>query len=728
MYFSKYIKYKNKYTTLKKQFGGNDYNISAIEISSPPDQPLQISQLCIYNSNGENIAHIYDSNGVKIAHMFEIEASEPFIRNTDIGSADKAVNGKCKNSNFPDMYHSKNNGSTFKIIFSKPQTYVDIVYYNRDVFFERMNGGKLMLYNDKKNLEFVMTEEKIQIFSNERIKNLLITEHDWNREEINKQKPHEEEKIKRNLYEHKLKEDREKKAIEAKKILDEKKIEIPEGYHLIPTVYHMEHEKTLIINAYLGEQHICDVEIHSNNMILLKILVNNQDLIIEFINRFSKNFDIIYLDIKFNFDKILAIDKYRDYIKHEITNKYIALIVNKPELTLFRQYDEIEGINKNYIDEHLDRVRRDINYCINLMWVSVQPLFSNNFLIHTKYFDKIEMWITNNPNAKIIFWYDGDTKFTTFFSIINTRLFFDSLNSKYPGKIYLRDLSINPFVMKINTLAPFLFGPVRLFNIDDNRLPLYFRVDLYRIIIAIYLLKYEEFTFFVYSDMDIEPYCNIDGKKSKCIDYQKKSDFPLNKEYIFNDEVMSKLDEDGLVMQSMGNIDSRLPSYENSFQIIGNKDPNKKSLIIVALQIYILYENMKINQFGYDNVDWNFVNTNLDKLKTDRNFDTMRNNFSSKIQSVYGSYRGALILFKNLIGKYTNLTESIKCKILESDLFRIHNKEELKLKDEVDTILRDKEENIKIYNFGYFPPSIFIKIFSKNNEGIYKKKYCVEEL
>ena len=123
MYFSKYIKYKNKYTTLKKQFGGNDYNISAIEISSPPDQPLQISQLCIYNSNGENIAH-----------MFEIEASEPFIRNKDIGSADKAVNGKCKNSNFPDMYHSKNNGSAFKIIFSEPQTYIDIVYYNRDVF------------------------------------------------------------------------------------------------------------------------------------------------------------------------------------------------------------------------------------------------------------------------------------------------------------------------------------------------------------------------------------------------------------------------------------------------------------------------------------------------------------------------------------------------------------------------------------------------------------------
>ena len=720
MYFSKYIKYKNKYTTLKKQFGGNDYNISAIEISSPPDQPLQISQLCIYNSNGENIAR-----------MFKIEASEPLIRNIDIGSADKAVNGKCENSNFPDMYHSKNNnGSTFKIIFSEPQTYVDIVYYNRNILFERMNGGKLMLYNDKKNLEFVMTGEKIQIFSNERIKNLLNTEHDWNSEEINKQKPLEEEKIKRNLYEHKLKEDREKKAIEAKKILDEKEIEIPNGYNLIPIVHHIEHEKTLIINTHHGEQHICDVEIHSNNMILLKILVNNQDLIIEFINRFSKNFDFIYLDkdMEFNLNVFLSIDKYKDYTIHEITNKYVALIANKEELNLFRQYNENEGINKIYIDDHLDRVRRDINYCINLMWVSVQPLFSNNFLIHPKYFDKIEMWINNNPNAKIIFWYDGDTKFTTFFSIINTRLFFESLNRKYAGKIYLRDLSINPFVMKINSLAPFLFGPVRLFNIDDNRLPLYYRVDLYRIIIAIYLLKYEEFTFFVYSDMDIEPYCNIDGKKSKCIDYQKKSDFPLNKEYIFNDEVMCKLDEDGLVMQSMGNIDSRLPSYENSFQIIGNKDPNKKSLIIAALQIYILYENMKKNPFGYDNFGWNFANTNLDKLKTDWNFGTMRNNFSSKIQSVYGSYHGALILFKNLIGKYTDLTESIKCKILESDLFRIRNKEELKLNDEVVSILRDKEEKIKIYNFGYFPPSIFIKIFSENNEGIYKKKYCVEEL
>lgn len=717
MYFSKYIKYKNKYTTLKKQFGGNDYNIYAIEISSPPDQPLQISQLCIYNSNGENIAH-----------MFKIEASEPFIRNIDIGSADKAINGKCENSDFPDMYHSKNNGGTFKIIFSEPQTYVDIVYYNRNTLFKRMNGGKLMLYNDEKNLEFVMTEEKIQIFSNERIKNLLITEHDWNREEINKQKPREEEKIKRNLYEHKLKEDREKKAIEAKQILDEKRIEIPEGFNLIPTVYPIDDVKTIIINTYHGEQHICDIELHYN-MILLKILVNNQDLIIDFINKFSKNFDIIYLDkdIKFNFEVILTIDKYRDYTIHEITNKYVALIANKEELNLFRQYDENEGINKIYIDEHSSRVHTDINYCINLMWVSVQPLFSNNFLIHPKYFDKIEMWINNNPNAKIIFWYDGDIKFTTFFSIINTRLFFEYLNRKYAGKIYLRDLSINPFVMKINELSPFLFGPVRLFNIDDNRLPLYFRVDLYRIIIAIYLLKYEEFTFFVYSDMDIEPYCNSDGNKIRCSE-SLLDKIELNKEYIFNHEVMSKLDEDGLVMQSMANIDSRLPSFENSFQIIGNKDPYKKSLIVAAFQIYILYENMEINPFGYVNHGWNFANTNLDKLKTDRNFDTMRNNFSSEIQSVYGSYPGALILFKNLIGKYTNLTESLKIKILESDLFRIHNKEELKLRDEVVRILRDQEEEIKIYNFGYFPPSIFIKIFSENNEGIYKKKYYIKEL
>ena len=473
-------------------------------------------------------------------------------------------------------------------------------------------------------------------------------------------------------------------------------------------------------------------------MIILRIIINNQKEIIDFISKFSKNFDIIYFDKDISFDVkvILQLDKYNDYTTHEITNKYITLISTKEEFNLFRQYDENEGIKNIYIEEHLSRVRRDINYCINLMWVSADPLFSNNFLIHPKYFNKIEMWINNNPNAKIIFWYDGDTKFTTFFSIINTRLFFDHLNSKNTGKIYLRDLSINPLVMKINELAPFLFGPVRLFTIDDNRLPLYYRVDLYRIIIAIYLLKYEDFSFFVYSDMDIEPYCNNSGNKIRCTELLSDK-IELNKEYIFNKEVMSYLDEDSLVMQSMGKIHSKLPSYENGFQIIGNKDPNKKSLIVAAFQIYILYDQMERNIFGNKlQWNWNFRDITLDNLKhqKDSTTQTLRRNFLSNVQDVYGNYNGALILYKNLLGKYkltnrqgVDLIPSIK-EHIKKDFYSVTIEETNKVYEDIHIFLVPiLTEKIKIYNFAYFTPSNFINIHSESfNDAIYKKKYNVD--
>ena len=467
-------------------------------------------------------------------------------------------------------------------------------------------------------------------------------------------------------------------------------------------------------------------------MIILRIIINNQKEIIDFISKFSKNFDIIYFDKDISFDVkvILQLDKYNDYTTHEITNKYITLISTKEEFNLFRQYDENEGIKNIYIEEHLSRVRKDINYCINLMWVSADPLFSNNFLIHPKYFNKIEMWINNNPNAKIIFWYDGDTKFTTFFSIINTRLFFDHLNSKNTGKIYLRDLSINPLVMKINELAPFLFGPVRLFTIDDNRLPLYYRVDLYRIIIAIYLLKYEDFSFFVYSDMDIEPYCNNRGNKIRCTELLSDK-IELNKKYIFNKKVMSYLDEDSLVMQSMGKIHSKLPSYENGFQIIGNKDPNKKKLIVAAFQIYILYNQMQRNLFFND-----FGDITLDNLKHQKNSrtQTLRHNFSSNVQNIYGSYMGALILYKNLLGIYkltnwlgVDQMPSIK-EHIEKDFYSVTIKETNNVYIIVHSFLVQRlTEKIKIYNFAYFTPSNFINIHSESfNDAIYKKKYNVD--
>jgi hypothetical protein len=206
---------------------------------------------------------------------------------------------------------------------------------------------------------------------------------------------------------------------------------------------------------------------------------------------------------------------------------------------------------------------------------------------------------------------------------------------------------------------------------------------------------------------------------------------------MFNDEVMCMLDENSLVMQSMADIHPELPSFENSFQIIGNKDPNKKLLIVAALQIYILYQEMEHNIFGSKNYDWNFIDISLNDLKNNTNFITekLRRNFYSNVQSVYGNYKWAFILYKTLIGKYNlknyqevDLIPNIK-EHIKKDFYIVTIEETNQIYKNVSIHLRTRGEEIKIYNFAYFPPSNFIQINSGNfKDVIYKKKYCVEEL
>ena len=155
---------KKKY---KIQKGGIEYSIKSIQISTI-NKYLQISQLCVYNREKKNIA--IDS--------CEIMASPHYVEDEREGDKFKAIDGNCSSRDFPDIYQSHSNkGKQFwKIIFNELQTYVDIVYYNRNCENNRMDGGKLELFdNDEKILlSFDMTGEFIQEFSNDQINSFLI--------------------------------------------------------------------------------------------------------------------------------------------------------------------------------------------------------------------------------------------------------------------------------------------------------------------------------------------------------------------------------------------------------------------------------------------------------------------------------------------------------------------------------------------------------------------------
>ena len=155
--------------TLKKykiQKGGIEYSVKSIQISII-NKYLQISQLCVYNREGKNIA----------VDSCEITASPHYIEGKRVGDKFKAIDGNLSSRNFPNIYHSKEDKDYqfWKITFNEPQTYVDIVYYNRDSDNKRMDGGMLELFNEKDEsfLKFIMTDILMQRFSNERISYFL---------------------------------------------------------------------------------------------------------------------------------------------------------------------------------------------------------------------------------------------------------------------------------------------------------------------------------------------------------------------------------------------------------------------------------------------------------------------------------------------------------------------------------------------------------------------------
>ena len=156
----------------KIQKGGIGYSIKSIQISVV-DNFLQISQLCVYNREGKNIAT--DSR--------EIIASPHYIEGKREGDKFKDIDGNLSSRNFPNIYHSKEDKDYqfWKITFNEPQTYVDIVYYNRDRENNRMDGGSLELFDihDTKILSFKMTGELIQKFSNKRINYFLENNKDY---------------------------------------------------------------------------------------------------------------------------------------------------------------------------------------------------------------------------------------------------------------------------------------------------------------------------------------------------------------------------------------------------------------------------------------------------------------------------------------------------------------------------------------------------------------------
>lgn len=181
-------------------------------------------------------------------------------------------------------------------------------------------------------------------------------------------------------------------------------------------------------------------------------------------------------------------------------------------------------------------------YSINLMWVK-NKLDGGLYIFPDKGIEaslaKVVHWAKKNPSEKIVVWYDSamvDPK-----AVINTYAVLSRIFPEQAKQIIFNDLRVFPEVEKD-------YGEF------SAEIPIYFRVDLLRVIAAYNVIKkaLEEGrkNYFVYSDIDVTP---------------------MSKDEIFDASTMMDLLRYGIVMAHGGNNEYQ---FENSFQIWSADKPN----------------------------------------------------------------------------------------------------------------------------------------------------------
>ena len=197
-----------------------------------------------------------------------------------------------------------------------------------------------------------------------------------------------------------------------------------------------------------------------------------------------------------------------------------------------------------------------LDYSVNLMWVnhSSDPFFkylyptASEAILKEKFLTHLVSWAEANPQGIMNLWYDSQMARKD--ALENTQAV---LKKEFPAiskRIHFKDLRTFPEVME----NPEVFS---------DKTPVYFRVDLLRVIAAYHTLKNAQELgmkhHFVYADIDVTP---------------------LSKEALFDPKTKHKLDEFGIVMAHGG---LNQYQFENSFQMFASNKPNLLKAMKAAL-------------------------------------------------------------------------------------------------------------------------------------------------
>lgn len=210
----------------------------------------------------------------------------------------------------------------------------------------------------------------------------------------------------------------------------------------------------------------------------------------------------------------------------------------------------------------VESVSKELKYSINLMWINrmldihqryIYPA-ANEEVLRKNFLDPIFKWAQLNPDSTVNIWFNREL--TTSEAIENTWMLIKDNAIKYPkmAPIVLRNVGIIPKVI----VNPEVFS-----DLFSYEIPVSFRVDLLRPIIALYMLSNNETDYFVYGDLDMEP---------------------LSQEQLFDDETLHNLQTYGIVMARGGFL-----GFEDGFQIISNHNQH----LLEAIEWVLVVLNIK---------------------------------------------------------------------------------------------------------------------------------------
>lgn len=200
-------------------------------------------------------------------------------------------------------------------------------------------------------------------------------------------------------------------------------------------------------------------------------------------------------------------------------------------------YEAAFNYHNVFVSEPLENPVPASHYSVNLMWIDKARNANQERLFptlarQTHFCELVERWATLNPQTALTIWVDEEM--STSKAIKNVKeVLNNALGPQKAQQVHFRNVRSIDLIQK----NPEVFS---------EKMPIYFRVELLRTIVADYVLRQKEVHYFVYTDLDVEPFSN---------------------EELFDKRTMHHLEAMGFVMAK----GERTVPYENSFFILNGK-------------------------------------------------------------------------------------------------------------------------------------------------------------